>query len=314
MRKGPGTGHIGAGSEGMHTTDPGIFRSTENDPAYNLAAEECILDYGVCPSLVLYENRDAVVIGKNQNPWIECSADVVSGSGVPLFRRVSGGGTVIHGPGNLNIGFVVPRDGFDRKNQLGLIARALSVVGVAVEVTDRGDLYVRGHKVSGNAMCYRKKHVLHHATLLVHADLERLLPAITAADLPIRTHAVASKRARVANLSDFVQHLQTETVSDRIVSEFMNVYPDAVLRPFPGRDETCVREGVERHASWEWVFGRTPRFEYCVGQSHGIEVSSGLIRSVPDGLRASRSASDLVGRRFDPGPLEALYYDSNGTN
>lgn len=282
----------------MHDS-PRIYMSDDTNPYHNLAAEECVLDSGFFPSLIIYENAASVILGKNQNPWVECSQDVLAGRSLPLLRRVSGGGTVVHGPGNLNVGFIVSRGGFERTRQLSIVTGALSQIGIHASVTERGDIYVAGRKVSGNAMCYRKDRVLHHATLLVHADLPRLLPAIRPPQLAIRTTAIASKRAEVANLSDFTQKLDTKTVSQLIVSEYMNVYPDAVLLPWPAASDPCVQECLEKHDNWEWVFGRTPRFEYCISDDACVSVASGLIQSVTDEDTCSKHGLH-VGDRFDP--------------
>ncbi|MFP4509074.1 MAG: lipoate--protein ligase family protein [Spirochaetota bacterium] len=282
----------------MHD-NPRIYISDTTNPFHNLAAEECVLDSGCFPALIVYENSASVVLGKNQNPWVECSHDVIAGRSIPLLRRISGGGTVVHGPGNLNIGFIVSRGGFERKRQLSMVTMALSRVGIHARFTDRGDIYVAGRKVSGNAMCYRRDRVLHHATLLVNADLSHLLPAIRPPGLAIRTTAIASQRAEVVNLSSFAPHLDTETASQLIVSEYMNVYPDAVRVPWPDASEPCVQERREKHYNWEWVFGRTPRFEYCVSEDARVAVASGLIQSVTDEDICSKHGFH-IGERFDP--------------
>ena len=53
-----------------------VFTLTGTDPALNLALEEHLLEtpppgVGGGPLLLLYENSEAVIIGKNQNPWLE---------------------------------------------------------------------------------------------------------------------------------------------------------------------------------------------------------------------------------------------------
>ena len=51
-----------------------LIRSASTDPAVNLAWEETLFrrrggDRGI---LFLYRNRSCVVLGRNQNPWVEC--------------------------------------------------------------------------------------------------------------------------------------------------------------------------------------------------------------------------------------------------
>ena len=48
------------------------------------------------PSLFLWQNNPAVVIGRFQNPWLECDMMELRRNNVSLARRISGGGTVYH--------------------------------------------------------------------------------------------------------------------------------------------------------------------------------------------------------------------------
>jgi len=52
-----------------------VVRTDSLDPWHNLAMEELCLDR-VGPGgriLFLWQSSDTVVVGKNQNPWLECS-------------------------------------------------------------------------------------------------------------------------------------------------------------------------------------------------------------------------------------------------
>ena len=261
---------------------PQIWHSDSSDPVLNLAFEECVLDDPGTrlPSLVLYENREAVVIGKNQNPWLECDPERLEHAGVPLLRRLSGGGTVYHGPGNLNIGFVVPRNGFDRRPQLELVAKALVAFGIESEILERGDILVGGRKVSGNAMCYRSQRVLHHITLLVDANLSVLRTVLEPAEPEIETHAIASNRMPVANLSEFNRSIDIDSVRHWIVYTFNNVYSVGEQRSARDLDPACLGERSERHRSWEWKYGRTPRFLAPGSEDTRLSVRGGLVRAV----------------------------------
>ncbi len=259
-----------------------VWESLERNPVDNLSFEECVLDgnASTLPSLVLYENNYAVVIGKNQNPWVECDPDRLELMDIPLFRRVSGGGTVFHGPGNLNVGFVVPRAGFERRHQLEVLAAAIRGQGIDPEITDRGDILCNGYKVSGNAMCYRRDRVLHHMTLLCHADLSVLREALRPADTTIETRAIASHRMSVENLTAFNPELTVEIMRRRIVSMFNKVYSVGGAGTIEDVDPECRAQRVERHLSWTWRFGRTPRFTSCSADGRRISVREGFVQAI----------------------------------
>ncbi|MCS4559004.1 hypothetical protein L9G74_21530, partial [Shewanella sp. C32] len=61
---------------------------------------------------------------RHQNPWMEANF-IESENGIQLARRNSGGGTVYHDEGNLNITFFTPRDRYNRKQNLEILAKTL---------------------------------------------------------------------------------------------------------------------------------------------------------------------------------------------
>lgn len=73
------------------------------DPFYNLALEEYLFrkieDKDV---FLLWRNRPSVVVGCYQNISQEVNLLQLKQRGVPVVRRMSGGGTVYHDLGNIN--------------------------------------------------------------------------------------------------------------------------------------------------------------------------------------------------------------------
>lgn len=137
-----------------------IYRSLSQDPFVNLSIEQYLLQKTPEDSNVLffYVNRPCVVIGRNQNPWLETNLgalakhaqDTASTSttsidndndNVLYVRRHSGGGAVFHDDGNLNYSVICPRDVFTRDRHADMVARALQRIGaVNAKVNERHDI------------------------------------------------------------------------------------------------------------------------------------------------------------------------------
>ncbi len=134
-----------------------IYISRSTDPFLNLSIEHFLLQKTPAEStiLFLYTNRPCVVIGRNQNPWVEVNLQLLDatqsqakqGRGsssigdVLLVRRRSGGGTVFHDEGNVNYSVICPTPDFNRDKHAEMVVRALRDLGIArARVNDRHDI------------------------------------------------------------------------------------------------------------------------------------------------------------------------------
>jgi len=257
-----------------------VVQSDSMDVYRNLAAEEWLLEHGPGrPVLFLCVNAPCAVIGKNQNPWRECRLSRMAQEGVLLARRVSGGGTVYHDPGNLNAGVIVPRTEYREQKQYELIFRALEKFGIRASRLGKTSLGVDGKKFSGQAFCFRGRQVLHHGTLLVNSDLRRLERYLGSEIEGIETKAVASVPSGVMNLADAAPGLTVETLSEALKETFRELYGQGAA----AEEWTCARLPeaelgplIERNASREWRLNQTPPFEVGL-EGRRVRVEKGLI-------------------------------------
>ena len=260
-----------------------MVESRSLDVYRNLATEEYLMEHSTEPVLFLWRSNCAVVVGKNQNPWRECRLDLMQAEGVLLARRISGGGTVYHDEGNLNYCVIVDRAQYREELAFELVFQALEKFGIRAERTGKSNLSVDGLKFSGNAFCFRRGRALHHGTLLLDADLDRLGRYLGPMFNQIETRAIPSVPAAVANLG-----LDAAEVAAELRSRFAALYGDG--RPirsqedWPGEAELAAF--VEKHRSNDWRYGATPRF--CV-EHNGLrlEVEKGrVVRSSGKGSEA----------------------------
>ena len=130
---------------------------TTTDPAWNLAVEEYIFD--CLPRdrmyVMLWQNDNAIIIGKHQNTLAEINESFVRENGIRVVRRLSGGGAVFHDLGNLNFTFIMHKEDYDLDKQLSVLQVACQLAGIQAERSGRNDLLAEGRKFSGNAFSAR---------------------------------------------------------------------------------------------------------------------------------------------------------------
>ena len=121
-----------------------VIESVSHDPWFNLALEEWLFEHTTPDEMVFYlwRNGPTVVIGRHQNPWVECRLEDMDRDGVKLARRASGGGAVFHDLGNTNFTFAARRRNYNVARQIDVILDALSRLGVEARFSGRNDIVV----------------------------------------------------------------------------------------------------------------------------------------------------------------------------
>jgi lipoate---protein ligase len=220
-------------------TDPSqkarVFVSQSQDPYLNLSIEHYLLQRtpGDSTILFLYTNSPCVVIGRNQNPWIEVNLGVIRNEelGVKLVRRRSGGGTVFHDEGNMNYSVICPPSEFNRDKHAEMVVRALKSLGTEkARVNERHDIVVdkedkegalRSFKVSGSAYKLTRLRSLHHGTCLLSSpNLESISKYLRAPAKPlIKARGVDSVSSPIANVG-----IDNFKFQEAVAFEFRSLY------------------------------------------------------------------------------------------
>lgn len=243
------------------------YVSDSNNAWHNLAVDEFLLNSVGKDEIILYLyiNSDSVIIGKNQNAWKECNIESMNRDGVKLVRRITGGGAVFHDLNNLNFSFISSKDLYDVQRQFGVILKALESVGLKAEFSSRNDLTINGRKFSGNAFCEKKHASQHHGTLLINTDLSRLSDYLNVSEKKIQSKGISSVRARVINLKELNEKLDTALMSSLLLAAFESEYgiSQPVVFSDPDLEQIALLE--EKHSSWEWRLGESPSFTTELG-------------------------------------------------
>ncbi len=160
-------------------------------PGENLAADEALLalaeNEGVETLRIWESPLSFVVLGLSNHVSQEVEVSACVQRGIPILRRVSGGGTVVQGPGCLSYALTlrIPDTGplatITGTNR-GLMdthrAALAELIQRPVSVQGHTDLETSGRKFSGNAQRRGRRALLFHGTILYAADLslvDRLL-------------------------------------------------------------------------------------------------------------------------------------------
>ena len=289
----------------MHKSDLRLILSASPNIDANLAAERCLLD-AVEPDgeiLFLYQNDPAVVIGRFQNPWKECRTGLLRRTGTPLRRRISGGGTVVHGPGNLNWSVIAGRKSPQKNENLDRVIGALGKLGLPLRRNERCDLLLDTglgeRKIAGSAFRQTAGGSLHHATLLVNADLDFLRGLLDVPRRDISGRGVDSMRASVANLAERRPDITVEAAAEAIAGGWgagRDVQLEC-LDPAELLDAAGPAGPSGPHyqgASDEWNWGRTPPFTERFKALAGFG-DAALILHVVQGRIASVDSTGAAG-------------------
>ena len=230
------------------------------DPAYNLAFEEYVLTNRTEGNiLILWQNANSVIVGRNQNTAQEIDSGFVAEHGIRVVRRNTGGGAVYHDLGNLNYSFITD-DSADRKGFTEPVVAALKGLGLDACASGRNDILVSGQKVSGTAQQISKGRILHHGTLLFDSDFSMIAGALTPDPTKFQSKGVKSVRSRVGNiranlaedmdLQTFWRYLEGALADSLVFSSLTEQEIQAVLELKAAKYDT-----------WEWNYGKSPAYE-----------------------------------------------------
>lgn len=242
--------------------------SSSKDPAFNLAAEEYLLRQKKEDYAFFYINRPSVIIGKHQNALAEINLPYLEEQNIPVFRRMSGGGTVYHDEGNLNFCFIKNGDNSDLvnfKKATEPIVSALQRRGLPARNGERNDLLLNYKKISGNACHVFKRRVMHHGTLLYQSDLNRLTGSLKSDPTRFEDKAVKSVRSEVVNINQVLQSKETTTeFLQNLVEDLVRNNTDWEKATFSKVDLDKIEELKKEkydHSEWNYRYGPAYTFK-----------------------------------------------------
>jgi lipoate-protein ligase A len=224
-------------------------------PASNLACDEALLEHyeksETDDSLLrVWEPQSHfVVLGHSNRFRSEVDLTACAEHRISILRRLSGGGTVMQGPGCLNYCLIFNSHDHRLRNISDTFRYVLErhrlfieqIAGIEVRIEGISDLAVAGRKISGNAQYRKARYVLVHGTFLLNFDLSMIARFLR---MPDKQPAYRQHRPH----SEFTTNLNLKSAQVRAcireswkaVEEFSEVpfaRMEALVKERYGRDE-----------------------------------------------------------------------------
>ena len=270
--------------------------SADTNPYNNLALEEYLLHCSEHSSeaiLYLWQNDNTIVIGRNQNAYVECNLEYANKHNAFIARRLTGGGAVYHDSGNLNFTIILPKSVFDIKRSTNIIVNALKNIGINAEINGRNDICLNGKKISGNAYYSNSLVGLHHGTLLYKVDVDKIENMLLVSKNKLSKHGVKSVKSRVCNISDLYPDITVSDIKNALKESFCAEYniKELILKPIK---KDSYSDLLKKYSSDEWNYNKIK--DYNISSTHNFSWGKVDISFVYDGetLKSVEIATDAL--------------------
>jgi lipoate-protein ligase A len=164
-----------------------LIKYESHTPEENIALDEYMLSRAeqghLGETIRFWESGEYfVVTGRSGKVRDECFRQLCREEGIKIIRRISGGGTVLQGPGCLNYSLVLSyarARALEKINSsyrfiLEELIKGFADKGIKADYLPVSDMAVEDKKFSGNAQARKKKYFLHHGTVLYDFALNKI--------------------------------------------------------------------------------------------------------------------------------------------
>lgn len=271
------------------------LKHTSKDPYFNLALEEYLLkEYPLEDNLFyLWRNEPSIIIGRNQNPLNEVNIRFAEENKIPIIRRISGGGTVIHDLGNINFTYIMKEP--SKVNNYAYftepLVAVLNRIGIRAKFVPSSHIYLGEQKISGNAQAIHKNKLIHHGTLLYDMNLSKASQQLSKR-FELSGNFVKSRRAEIINVKDYIPfETDIESFMEFLQQEIL--LNDSNLKEIKLSDKDIQRVNElmnNKYKSYEWNF--TYKTEMSISKDNFmIVVKKGVVCECSEPLLLDKQIS-----------------------
>jgi len=237
-----------------------------DSPFMNLALEEALARRSLSegsqylPTVRFWRNPKSVVIGRFQEAAFEVDPAECNLSQVQIARRFTGGGTVFHDEGTLNLTIVTrPTDRLTilkfQEQNLQVVSDALRNLGLECSLSAPNSIFAYGRKICGAAAALGKTFAFWHCSIMVTTNTHLLERVLSPSKTRTSTLFVHSKWNPVTTVASALSKpVSIDDVTRTLISAIQNQFRvELVASPISVEEEECSKAlTAQKYSSNEW--------------------------------------------------------------
>ncbi|MFN2349756.1 MAG: DUF116 domain-containing protein [Thioalkalivibrio sp.] len=209
--------------------------------------------------------------------------DYCAETGIPVVRRLTGGGALYLAPEQCCLSLTLPRHWLGDGDTLTALmarlnralARALQSLGVPARTAFPNDLEVDGRKLGSGFLAMDAESVLYQAVLLEDLDTETLLKVLRAPREKLSSQGILSARQRFITLGELpgeapdmeaAKAAVTQSLMKELALDAVAAPPERWMALDPGRAPPAVDPALQE----DWSDGSKDRWEAFLPTAGGV--------------------------------------------
>ena len=242
------------------------------EPHYTAALDEAILierSLDKVPNTIHFYRRKppAISLGYFQDPEEEVNIGLCKKAGVELLRRASGGGAIYTDEKQLIFAAVyketTPQSIIESYKTIGdVLITALSEFSLNAKFKPINDVLINGKKISGSAQTRKAGAILHHGTVIIDCDFEKMAKYLKASNKKnLDQHVSKNKKIteRVTSLAiELGKTPKMEDAKASLLKGFEKVFGVKIVNGNLTNSEKKLAAKLLRtkYGKDEWTYGR----------------------------------------------------------
>lgn len=217
-------------------------QSRSINPYHNLALQKYLFDNIPDNSMIfmLWKNNDTVILGNQQNAYMECTLSRFEIEHTYLARREMVGKAIFNDLGCLNFAFFLYQNNYNIINQVNVIYQALRQLGLPIYLDENSEIMLSSARITDSTYFTAQGKCIHSGTIYWDADKAK------------RGRLIRDDRAKsnIANITDFNQLVSLNDISKKVLQSLADRYGPVYQLSITDNFE----ELVEKYRSLQYIY------------------------------------------------------------